>query len=216
MAVDDGNPRGNVVHGEHVVGGQHLRAVELEPGNGKRRGAEPVAIRTLRPRIWVPSETCTVRPSGASVPVPGIVVTLRPLSNDSSPDVRRSITAACASATREVHARCRGLHAELGRAAHGAQHLGRLQQLLGRDAAAVQARTADAAAPRPSRCSCRPTRRRARPRSRRARRRARRDRNRRARRSAPMLGCGGVSGRPMTWTANATRITRPVSAARMM
>ena len=45
----------------------------------------------------------------------------------------------------EVHGRCRGVHSEFGGAPHRAEDLGRLQELLGRNAPTVQARAADAA-----------------------------------------------------------------------
>ena len=180
-------------------------------------------MSTLRPRTIVPSETLSVRPSGSSTPVPGTTVTLRPFSSDSSPEVRRSTTAClrvCDVASCSAGAGRQ--HAELGGGAHRAQHLGRLQQLLGRDAARGAGRCRRPAAPRPSRCSC--------PRSRRrARRRSppgpppRTTRSKSSGIWSSFLSSGGGSGEVrghrftrMTWRANATRIAKPVSAARTM
>ena len=76
----------------------------------------------------------------------------------------------------ELDRRRRRVHAELGRALHRAQHLGGLEQLLGRDAPAVQAGAAEPLLFDDGDAACPPTRRRARPRNRPDHRRARRDR----------------------------------------
>jgi hypothetical protein len=73
-----------------------------------------------------------------------MTVTLRPLSSDSSPLVSRSTTCCLRTCVTDMSSAGGGLHAELGRA-HRPVHLGRLQELLGRDAAAVQAGATDPA-----------------------------------------------------------------------
>ncbi len=85
-----------------------------------------------------------MRPSGSSAPVPATTVTLRPLSSDSRPDVSRSTTA-CLRVC-EVASSSAGSEVSTPNSAappHGPQHLGGLEQLLGRDAAPVQAGAAD-------------------------------------------------------------------------
>ena len=85
-----------------------------------------------------------MRPSGASVPVPGddrdLAALQQRLEAADEPVDDRLLAHLRLG---ELDRRRRRVHAELGRAPHRAQHLGGLQQLLGRDAAAVQAGAAE-------------------------------------------------------------------------
>ena len=163
------------------------RARGRTTGSARRRSrspgvdaaSEPVARISASPVSSVPSETRTWCAAASTiVPVPGTTVTLRPLSSDSRPLVSRSTTC-CLRAwlVGEVERRLAGVDAELLGAADGAQHLGGLQQLLGRDAAPVQAGPADPRLLDHRDVAARPRRRTARPRSHPARRRGRRRRS---------------------------------------
>ena len=92
-----------------------------------------------------PSDTRMWRaPASTIEPVPGTTVTLRPLRRPSRPLVSRSMTC-CLRAwlAREVERGLARVDAELLGPGDGAQHLGGLEQLLGGDAAAVEARAPD-------------------------------------------------------------------------
>ena len=174
----DRDARRHLVELEHVVRGEHARPRRTRsPRSAGAAATNRSRSTTLRPRSSVPSETRIVRPSGASVPVPGTTVTLRPLSSDLEParqpvdhlllaDLRdrrgRARARRSARRTRPRRARC--------------EHLGRLQELLGGDAAAVQAGAADPALLDHGDVHARPTRRKRRRVAARARRPARRDR----------------------------------------
>ena len=135
---------GTSVELEHVVGREHARAVEVEPGQGTR-----VRARS-RSRGCRPAPRCRRRArtvcAAASVTSPRALhtVTLRPLSSDSVPFVRRSTTSclrACARPRSSV-----GTPASTpksGAPLDRAQDLGGLEELLGRDAPPVEARPAD-------------------------------------------------------------------------
>ena len=167
-AADHRDARRHLVDLEHIIGREDAVAVEREPVDRQRPRRRTGRDRSRCDR----GPRCRRRPRSsarraASVPVPGTTVTLRSLEQRFEPGREPVDDAVLAGLRRrELERRGRDLDAELGRATHGAQHLGRLQQLLGGDAAPVQARAADALSLRPSRCSCRPTRRRAPPRSR--------------------------------------------------
>ena len=146
-AAHDRDAAGHPAHLQHVVGRQHALAVELEAGNrelpGRGAGRDqhvPAADLGAAGRHG----PCARR--RASEPVPGTIVTLRPLSSISRPPTRRSTTACLRTwVSDELDRRRRRVHPELGRAADRPQHLGRLEELLGRDAPAVQAGAAEAA-----------------------------------------------------------------------
>ena len=162
-----------------MVGRQHARAVELEARHRERpRRRAGRDDHVAAAQLGAVGDADRARVGVRACRCPGTIVTLRPFNSVSRPPTSRSTTAClrtCVSV--EIDRGRRRVHAELGRALHGAQHLGRLEQLLGRDAPAVQAGAADPAPPRRWRCACPPTRRRARPRSRPDRRRARPDRS---------------------------------------
>ena len=92
-----------------------------------------------------PSETPTWRASASiSLPVPGMTVTFRPLSSRLEAlgqPVDHLVLAGLAD--REVEGRLARIDSELLGAGHRAEHLRRLQQLLGGDTAPVEAGAAD-------------------------------------------------------------------------
>ena len=173
---------------EHVVGREDADAVEVEPGQRARRPSRSRS-RGCRPRPRCRRRRGRVcAAASATSPRPATTVTLRPFSSDSRPLVSRSTTSclrawAWPRSSVGSPASTPNSDAPLDRA----QHLGRLEQLLGRDAAPVEARPADPAAPRPARCSARPPRRTARSRSRPGRRRGPRRRIARPGRPPPRI-----------------------------
>ena len=142
---------GIVVELQHVVGRQHLLAVERETVDSGARAATNRSRSTRCGRgSSMPSETLIERPSGASMPVPGTTVTLRPFSRLSSPEVSRSMTVClrvCEVASGSAGSRRRARRTR-PRDRDRAQHLGGLQQLLGRDAARGAGTCRRRAAPR--------------------------------------------------------------------
>ena len=114
---------------------------------GRTWGTEPAASTTLRPvssrPASGPSTTSTRRPS-FNVPVPMSVVTLRPLSSPGRPFQSLSTTACLRSWLRAKSSVTPGhVDAELLRSFDRPADRRRLEELLGRDAAAVQAGAAD-------------------------------------------------------------------------
>ena len=154
-----------------------------KPSTASARGDEPVAISTLRPRI-IGAVGDADRPAvGLEHAGAGDDRDLAALQQRLEPG-REPVddASACGSAT----SRARSAGAEVSTpnsaaAAHRAQHLGGLQQLLGRDAAPVQARAADPLLLDDGDVHARAARRRARRRSRPGHHRGRRDRSRQAR-----------------------------------
>ena len=114
---------------------------------GRPEGTDPAARTTLRPTTTRPASspsTTSTRRSALRVPVPDRVVTLRPLSKPDRPLNSLFTTAFLRSwLTREVERHRGDVDAELLGALDRAVHGGRLEELLGRDAAAVQAGPAD-------------------------------------------------------------------------
>ena len=125
-AADHRDPRGHVIELEHVVGREDARRRRTRSRARERAAQEPVAMHTLAPAHLGAVGDARRGGSGrrAGCRCPATIVTLRPFSSVSSPPTSRSTTCCLRTwlAARSTSA-APAVHAELGRAPHGAQHL---------------------------------------------------------------------------------------------
>ena len=142
--ADDRDAPGHLLELEHVIGREDALPVELEPGKRARRRAGREDQRVAA-HLGAVGETHRGIGAGDDRAGAGDDVDLAPLEQRLEParqPVDDLLLAGLARA--EVERRRARVDAELLGAAHRAEHLGGLEQLLGRDAAAVQAGAADA------------------------------------------------------------------------
>ena len=129
---------------EHVIGRQHALAVELEARTGERARRRPVAsddVACRAPRCRRTRDRAAVGRERAGAGDDRDLAALQQRLEAASAGRSTSCLRAWVSRGRASAPRlCTPNSAAL---LHRAQHLGGLQQLLGRDAAAVQARAAD-------------------------------------------------------------------------
>ena len=143
---DDGHRRGHLFEVQELVGGHHPTTVDLEPGQGPgHRPRRQDDVRPISTRPASSPSTTRTRRSGSSVPVPeriGDLATLQQPRQALEQLVDHAVLPVLADRELQRAARATWTPKSRGRT-DGAVHGGGLEELLGRDAAPMQAGAAD-------------------------------------------------------------------------